>query len=1297
VLKSLRDWFRSRQKCVPNRRQPGFRPKLESLEDRLAPAVLTVTSVADNTAADSALTLREAIQVVDGTLGRALTTAEKAFVSGTLGSNDTIQFKLPTGPQKITLTGGALSITKPVAINGPGASLLTISGNSLSRVFYVGQSFSQNLGLNVSMSGLTIASGKDAYGAGLFNSSTLTLNSDTFSSNTATTNGGGGVYNNGALQVNNCTFTNNSTLPNGKSSTSGGGLLNITAGTLTMTGCTFSGNTAPGTGTAGGQGGAVANDGTMSVSNTTISNNSAAFGGGGVYNGTGTLTLTNSTLSGNTVLPNNATPGQGGGLLNEVAATVTITGCTFSANTAQGTGQFAAQGGGIYNSSGTMVVNTSTFTGNSAASDGGGIYTRITNVNNLVTINNSTFTNNNSASDGGGLRAHFGAIVTVNGCTFVGNVASSEGGAIDGSVASKLTILNSTFTGNSAGSIGGAINCGLGIVSYTNDTITGNRVGGIYGGGINIRSTGVTINNTIIAGNFQGTGTTPNNITGYNFSTTTYVADPSSSFNIIGPGGSGGLVNGVNGNQVGVTNLGLGSLANNGGPTQTMALLAGSPAIDRGSNAFVTAGETDQRGLPRIVNGTVDIGAIELQLPPGPPASTLVVTGLPSSTQAGVVSKITVTAESSTGATAYSYTGTIHFTSSDLQAVLPADYTFLAADNGLHTFSVTLKTAGTQAVTVGDTVAASITGTQSVVAVTPAVASMFSVAGFPNPTTAGVPGSFTVAALDPFGNTALSYQGTIHFTSSDPLAGLPADYTFVAGDNGVHSFSATLNTAGLQSLVVTDKAVATITGAHAGITVYPVITGPLLVVNSTADNTTPDNFLTLREALAVVNGTLGRPLTPGEQSQITGTLGLNDAIEFNLPAGPQTINLTGGALSVTQPVAIYGPGAGLLTINGNNADRDFIVGFDYSQNLSLNVSMSGLTISGGSAVVSGKNYGGGLLNFGTLALSNVTFSGNSADSSGGGAIYNDGSLTINNSLISNNTVTSGGPGAGIQNTSSGILNIASTTFTGNLATGGASGGGVANSGQLTIAASTFTGNQADSNGGGIYNSTEGTMTVSTTTVANNFSNSDGGGIDNDGSATITASTLSSNTSASEGGGVASNGILNLTNSTLYGNTATSNGGGLHCSGTSATVTNCTITANRVTSGSSGIFGGGLYTTILAKVFNTIVAGNFQGAAPSTTANDIYGSLDTTSSYNLIGAGGSGGLVNGLNGNQVGVLNLGLGALAYNGGPTQTVALLAGSPAIDQGSNTFVIAGETDQRGLARIANGVVDIGAFEVQ
>jgi hypothetical protein len=611
----LQQWFRVRTKRSPAQPRRGFRPVLEVLEDRLPPAVLTVNSLTDTTTAGTALTLREAIEVVDGTLGRPLTSAEQAQINGSLGSGDTINFSLPAGPQTITLSGGTLAVTNNVAITGPGASALTIDGNHATGVFAIGSSLSQNLSLVVSISGLTIADGTRAFGGGLFNAATLTVSQATFTSNTATNNGGGGIYNTGALTLNNCTFTGNTTQSGSNGATAGGGLLNDAAGSTQISQCTFMNNAAAGTGEAAGQGGALSNNGTMRVSDSTVSNNTAAFGGGGIFNSTGSLALTNCTLAGNTVLPNSVTQVQGGGLLNEVAATVTITGCTFSGNSVQGSGQFAGQGGGIFNSGGTMVVTGSNFTGNLAPSDAGGIYTRITNVNNPVTITNSTFANNSCGADGGALRAHTDSIVLISGCTFVGNYASSEGGAIDASSAGRFTIINSTLTGNSAGTVAGAVNCGLvGSASFTNVTITGNRVGSFYGGGINIRSSGVTIKNSIIAGNFQGGGTTPNDITGYNFIDTNHRADPSSAYNLIGSGGSGGLVNGVNGNQVGVSKLGLGPLASNGGPTLTMQPLPGSPAVGRGSSAFVAAGETDQRGLPRIVHGTVDIGAFEGQL-----------------------------------------------------------------------------------------------------------------------------------------------------------------------------------------------------------------------------------------------------------------------------------------------------------------------------------------------------------------------------------------------------------------------------------------------------------------------------------------------------------------------------------------------------------------------------------------------------------------------------------------------------------------------------------------------------------
>jgi hypothetical protein len=145
----------------------------------------------------------------------------------------------------------------------------------------------------------------------------------------------------------------------------------------------------------------------------------------------------------------------------------------------------------------------------------------------------------------------------------------------------------------------------------------------------------------------------------------------------------------------------------------------------------------------------------------------------------------------------------VHFTSSDPKAVLPADYTFTAADQGVHTFSVTLKTAGNQSITVADT-----TGTvigEVGITITPAAAAQL-VLSAPSSVTHRTTFSVTLTVEDAFGNVVTGYRGTIHFSSSDSSATLPANYTFTAADAGVHTFTQAfiLRTKGKQTLTATD-------------------------------------------------------------------------------------------------------------------------------------------------------------------------------------------------------------------------------------------------------------------------------------------------------------------------------------------------------------------------------------------------------------------------------------------------------------------------------------------------------------
>src|SRR5439155_1466890 len=186
---------------------------------------------------------------------------------------------------------------------------------------------------------------------------------------------------------------------------------------------------------------------------------------------------------------------------------------------------------------------------------------------------------------------------------------------------------------------------------------------------------------------------------------------------------------------------------------------------------------------------------------------------------------LTVAVLEADGESATGYTGTVHFTSSETQfgVVLPADYTFTAADAGVHTFSngFTLDTAGDQTITATDIVTSSIQGTATV-SVSPRAAATFVVASYPSPVTAGSAHSFAVTAKDPFGNTTPSFIDNVIFSSSDSPAVLSAGYTFTSLDAGVHTFSATLKTAGSQSITVQDASNPAVTsGTQAGIIANP--------------------------------------------------------------------------------------------------------------------------------------------------------------------------------------------------------------------------------------------------------------------------------------------------------------------------------------------------------------------------------------------------------------------------------------------------------------------------------------------
>ncbi|MFT3841445.1 MAG: hypothetical protein QM723_30930 [Myxococcaceae bacterium] len=365
-------------------------------------------------------------------------------------------------------------------------------------------------------------------------------------------------------------------------------------------------------------------------------------------------------------------------------------------------------------------------------------------------------------------------------------------------------------------------------------------------------------------------------------------------------------------------------------------------AGDAGSHGFsATLRTVGARTLVATDTGNATLtGTQSVTVNPAAAAS-LVVAGFPNPASGGVAGTFTVTARDAFGNTATGYRGTVHVTSSDTAATLPSDYAFTAGDNGVHSFSATLKTVGTWAITTTDTVSPGITGSQTGIVVTPATAASFTVAGYPSPQTAGVAGSFTVTAKDSFGNTATGYTGTVRFTSSDPSATLPANYTFTAGDNGVHTFSsaATFRTVGSQSLVTTDTVSSGITGSQNGIVVNPAAAASFTVAGYPSPQTAgvAGSFtVTARDAFGNVatgyTGTVRFSTTdtnatlPGNTSFLASDLGVRvftSAATFRT-AGAQTLVATdtvNATVTGQQSVTINPAAAANLSVAGYTTPR----------------------------------------------------------------------------------------------------------------------------------------------------------------------------------------------------------------------------------------------------------------------------------------------------------------------------------------------------------------------------------------
>ncbi|HEV3310540.1 MAG TPA: right-handed parallel beta-helix repeat-containing protein, partial [Chloroflexota bacterium] len=322
-----------------------------------------------------------------------------------------------------------------------------------------------------------------------------------------------------------------------------------------------------------------------------------------------------------------------------------------------------------------------------------------------------------------------------------------------------------------------------------------------------------------------------------------------------------------------------------------------------------------------------------------------------------------------------------------------------------------------------------------------------------------------------------------------------------------------------------------------------------------------------------------------------------------------------------------------MTISGGGLSRVFQV------DAGVTASLSGLTITDGYAPPERYTIaaGGGLLNYGTATLTDCTVSGNSA--ANGGGLWNGGTLTLINSTVSGNVA------------SSGLINALVGV-----------GGGLYNVGTLKLTDSTVSGNSASYDGGGLWNN--GTLTMTDCTVSGNTSYNNGGGVDNQfkGLATLTNCTVSNNRTVDYGGG-----LYNFAeawggyNSDFYCS---------FCGSATFKLANTIVAGNN-----SGGRGRDVWGPFLSQGHNLI--GDVQGsiADDPLPPQPSFGASDLTGDYGSP------------------LLNPLLAPLGNYGGPTQTMPLLPGSPAINAGATGPGIP-SADERGLTWWDPSAPDIGAF---